>query len=137
MLAAVLHATGFAQKPAARFVQKSPDPEARNKRAVSVAPTRPDNSVQTPQSHYDAASIPKSGSSSARELAKIEQSSVHQIKTNHPKNVSLRPGSQAMLGKQPPTKSKPIKFSYQPPKTAAKTSAKNSSPPAARSRPAH
>jgi hypothetical protein len=124
-LAAVLHATAFAQKPA--------DPESRNKRAVSVAPTRPANSVRTQQSHYDATSVPKTGSSSARDLAKIEQSSVHQIKTSPKKNASLKPGP--VPAKQAQTKRKPIKFSYQPPKTAAKTSAKNSSPPVARSRP--
>jgi hypothetical protein len=135
MLAAVLHTPAFAQHTKV-VAQKTADPETRNKRAVSVAPTRPVNSVQTPRSHYDPTSVPKS-ESSARELAKIEQSSVHQIKASHPKSGTLKPSSQAVAGKQAPTKNTPIKFSYQPPKTAAKTSAKNSSPTTARSRPAH
>lgn len=125
-LAAVLHTTAFAQKPA--------DPEARNKRAVSVSSSRATNSEQT---QYEATSVPKSGSSSARDLAKIEQSSIHQVKASPKKNAGSKPGSPAVFGKQPQTKGKPIKFSYQPPKTTGKTSAKNPAPAAGRSRPAH
>lgn len=136
-LAAVLYTPAFAQKPASASAQKQADPEMRNKRAVSVTPVRPRNSVQTERSHYGAASVSKSGSSPARELAKIEQSSVHHIKANPKRNASLTPSSQAVTGKQPSTRNKPIKFSYQPPKTAVKNSAKNPSSPGARSRPAH
>ena len=127
ILAAVLHATVFAQKP--------PDPEVRNKRAVSVALTRPSNSVKTQQSRYDVASVPKSGSSSARDLAKIEQSSVQQIKATRKKNASSKPGSQAVPRTQSQSKSKPMNFSYHAPKTVVKTSAKTPSSAPGRSRP--
>jgi hypothetical protein len=133
ILAAVLHTAVFAQKPL--------DPEARNKRAVSIPPTRPANSVQTHRSRSAATSVPKPPSSSARassarDLAKIERTSVQQIKTPRKKNVSSKPGPQVVSGTQPQTKSKPMKFSYQPPKAAGKTSsAKNPRPPSIPSRP--
>jgi hypothetical protein len=132
ILAAVLHTAVFAQKP--------PDPEARNKRAVSIPPTRPANSVQTRRSR-SVASVPKPGSSfarlsSARDLAKIERTNVQQIKTTRKKNASSKPGSKAVSGTQPQTKNKPMKFSYQPPKAPGKTtSAKNPPPRRVPSRP--
>jgi hypothetical protein len=126
ILAAVLHLAIFAQKP--------PDPEARNKRAVSVTPVRPASSVQTHPSRSAATSVPKSGSSAARDLAKIERTSVQQMKPTHKKDGASKPGAQAVPGKQAPTKSKPMKFSYQAPTPAGKTSAKNPPPPPVRSR---
>ena len=126
ILGAVLHTAVYAQKP--------PNPEARNKRAVSIPPTRPANSVRTHRYRSAATSVPKAGSpsaraSSARDLTKIERTSVQQIKTTHKKNASSKPGPKAVSGTQPQTKSKPMKFSYQPPKPAGKTtSAKNPQP---------
>ena len=126
ILAAILHTAVFAQRP--------PDPEARNKRAVSIAPTQPANSVQTHRSRSAATSVPNHGSSSARDLAKIEHTSVQQIKTTHKKDASSKPGPKAVSGTQPQTKSKPMKFSYHPAKTAGKTtSAKNPQPSPVRS----
>jgi hypothetical protein len=120
-LAAVLHITAFAQR--------QPDPEAGNKRAVSVAPSGHTNSVQAPRPQSAAASIPRSGLSSARDLAKIERTSVQQIKITHKTKAGSKPGAQAVPGTQPQTRSKPMKFSYHAPKAAAKaTSAKNPAP---------
>src|SRR5947207_1984873 len=121
MLAAVLQATALAQK--------TPDPEARNKRSVSVAPIRHTNSVQTHRSEPQTTSVPKSGSSSARDLAKIERASVQQIKATH----KTKPSTQAVPGTKPQTQSKPMKFSYHPPTAAGKPSAKNSAPAPGRS----
>lgn len=135
VLAAVLHAAAFAQKPE--------DPEARNKKAVSVAPPRANsagpylrpNSAEPHRSQPDATSVPKSGSS-ARDLAKVERSSVQQMKTTHKTNASSKPGASAVAATQPQTKSKPMKFSYHPPQAAGKiTSAENPPPPPVRSRP--
>jgi len=70
-------------------------------------------------------------------LAKIEQSSIHQIKATHKKNASSKPGSQSVTGKQAQTKSKPMKFSYHAPKAAGNSglNAPPSSPnPSARTR---
>jgi hypothetical protein len=126
-LAAVLYTTAFAQK-------KPEDTEARNKRAVSVAPARHSNSLETPRSHYDPITVPKSGSSSSRELAKIEQSSVHQVKNSPKTNTASRTRVQPVAGTQSRTKSKPMKFSYHAPTAANKTSAKNPSSPLLRAR---
>jgi hypothetical protein len=119
----------------ATVAQKTPDPEARNKRAVSVAPARTSNSVKPHRSRSDTPSVPRSGSSSARELAKIEGTSVQQIKATHKKSASSKPGNQAVPATQPQTKSKPMKFSYHAPSPADKISAKNPSPAPVRSRP--
>jgi hypothetical protein len=123
VVVAVLHFAAFAQKP--------PDPEARNKQAISVAGTRPGSSVQPHRSHYDAITVPKSGSSSARDLAKIEQSSVQRMKTTHKANNNLKTAS-ALPATKSQTGNKPINFSYQPPKAAAKA-ATNPPSPASRS----
>lgn len=128
IIVAIVHAVSFAQKP--------PDPEARNKQAVSVAPIRPGTAVQPHRSRPDATSVSKSGSSSARELVKIERTSAQQMKTTH-RNVNSKPVSQAVSEKQAPTKNKPIKFSYQPPKNAGVPSAKNTPPPATQSHKPH
>jgi hypothetical protein len=121
-LGAALHAAAFAQKPA--------DPEARNKHAVSVMPTRPANSVQAHRSRSDATSVPDN-SSSTQELAKIERTGVQQIKTTHKKTATSKPAPQAVPGTLPQTKSKPMKFSYQSPKAAGKTTSTKNPPPAA------
>jgi hypothetical protein len=127
ILAAVLHLAVLAQKP--------PDPEARNRRAVSVTPVRPATSVQTHPSAPDATSVPKSGSSSARDLAKIERTSVQRMKTTHKANNNVKTASSASPGPQPQTKNKAIKFSYHAPQAAANASAKNPPPPPVRSHP--
>lgn len=134
ILAAILHAVAFAQKPQ--------DPELRNKRAVSVAPARRANSAERHQGSHsgelhrsqpEPTSVPKSGSSSAVDLAKVERSSVQQMKTAHKTNASSKPGVSAGAATQPQTKSKPMKFSYHPPKAAGKIPAKNPPPPPVRS----
>ena len=114
------------------LAQKAQDPELRNKHAVSVGPTRPTKSVQTHRSQPEASSVPKSGSSSARDLAKVERSSVQQMKTTHKTNASSKPGASAVAATQPQTKSKPMKFSYHPPKAAGNIPAKNPPPPPVR-----
>jgi hypothetical protein len=120
----------------AAFAQKTQDPEARNKRAVSVSPTRPTNPVQAHRSQPSAPTVPKSGSVSAQDLAKVERASVQRMKTTHKTNTSSKSGSTAAPVTQPQTKSKPMKFSYHPPPAAGKTiSGKNPPPPPVRSRP--
>lgn len=120
--------------PVAAFGQKPQDPEARNKRAVTVVPNRPGNSAPR-RSQPEANSVPRSGSASARDLEKIERTSVQQMKTTHKANNNLKAGS-ASAGTHPQNKNKPMKFSYHAPKAAGETnSAKNPPPRPVRSRP--
>ena len=116
------------------FAQKLPDPEARNKSAVSVASTRSATSVQTHRSRSAATSVPKSGSSTARDLAKIERTSVQQMKATHKTTASSKPKAPAVSGPQPQTKSKPMKFSYNPPNASGKTTSVKNPPSPRRSR---
>jgi cytoskeletal protein RodZ len=97
------------------FAQKLPDPEARNKSAVSVASTRSATSVQTHRSRSAA-------------------TSVQQMKATHKTTASSKPKAPAVSGPQPQTKSKPMKFSYNPPNASGKTTSVKNPPSPRRSR---
>jgi hypothetical protein len=137
VVAATLHTAAFAQKPL--------DPEARNKRAVSVAepranPTgvrRTPNSAEPHRSQPQAASVSKAATSTARDLAKVERASVQQMKTTHKANKDLKTASSASPAIKPQSSNKPIKFSYHPPQAAGKNSVKNPPPAPVRSHPIH
>jgi hypothetical protein len=111
----------------AAFAQKTQDPELRNKRATAV-------NVQ-PHKYRPAATRPATaGSSSAHDLAKIEQNSVSKINPRHkarPASPAAHPAVQ--IAQVAPDKNKPVKFSYHPPqgsKTAANAApATTSAPP--------
>jgi hypothetical protein len=93
----------------AAFGQKTQDPELRNKRAtaVNVQPHRYQSTVTRPAN---------AGSSSAHDLAKIEQNSVSKINPRHkasPGSPAAHPAAQT--AQVLPNKNKPVKFSYHPP----------------------
>jgi hypothetical protein len=135
VVAATLHAAAFAQKPE--------DPEARNKRAVSVVQPRANpsrvrveaNSAE-PHRSTDRTSVPKPAASTARDLAKIERTSVQQMKTTH-KAKNNSKAAPSLPATQAQNRNKPMRFSYHPPQAANKTSVKNPQPAPVRSRPAH
>lgn len=137
VITATLHAAAFAQRPV--------DPEARNKRAVSVAEPQANpagahlkpNSAESHRSQPQQTSVRKSASSTARDLAKIERTSVQQMKTTHKANNNLKPTSSASPATKPQISNKPIKFSYHPPQAAGKASVKNPPPAPVRSHPTH
>lgn len=135
VVAAALHTAAFAQKPE--------DPEARNKRAVSVAQPRLTPSRvrveanSEPHRSPDHTSVRKSASSTARDLAKIERTSVQQMKATHKAKNTSKAAPPALPGDRPQSKKKPINFSYQRPQAANKTSVKNPQPAPVRSRPTH
>jgi len=113
----------------AAFAQKTPDPELRNERAVSVKPQgrpvsaeprQPAVSVEPHRSRSVATSAPKTGSS-ARDLEKAERTSLQNTK-KHPKATSGRTQAAANTGTGTP-KGKPVKFSYHPPQAAGKKTA--------------
>jgi len=137
VLAAALHTAAFAQKPE--------NPEARNKRAVSVAQpgANPDgarlrpNSAEPHRSQPQGTSVPKPASSLARELAKTERGSVQQMKTTHRENNNLKTAPSASPASKPQNNNKPIKFSYHAPQAGSKNSVKNPPPAPVRSHPTH
>ena len=137
VVAATLHTAALAQKPT--------DPEARNKRAVSVAEPRAKtagarrrpNSAEPHRSHPQSASVSKAATSTARDLAKVERTSVQQMKTTHKANKDLKTASSASPAAKPQSSNKPIKFSYHPPQAAPKNSVKNPPPAPVRSHPTH
>jgi hypothetical protein len=98
-LAAALQRPAFAQK-------KTPDPETRNKRAVSVEPQKSGSGATSPV---------KGNAATARDLAKIEQSG--KANTTH-KAKSSSTTVAAKIPPEPQPKSKPIKFSHHAPKAS-------------------
>lgn len=95
----------------AAFAQKKQDPDLRDKQAVSVKSTKP---------HSAAASPVRARSSSASDLAKIEQNSIQKMKVTH-KAGSASAGAAPANAVAAQPKGKPVKFSYQPPKATGKT----------------
>jgi hypothetical protein len=137
VVAATLHTAAFAQKPV--------DPEVRNKRAVSVAEPRANpagvrrrsNSAEPHRYQPQETSVSKAASATTRDLAKVERTSVQQIKTTHKANNNLKTMSSASPATKPQTSNKPIKFSYHPPQGAGKNSVKSPPPAPVRSHPTH
>ena len=107
--------------------QKTQDPELRNKRATAA-------NVQPHRYHPTATKPATAGSSSAHDLAKIEQNSVSKINSRHKAN-SGSPAAHpaAQTAQVAPNKNKPVKFSYHPPQasntTANPAPATTSAPP--------
>lgn len=106
VLAAAIQTAAFAQK-------KTSDPEARNKRAVSVTESHGSGSAASPV---------KSNNSSAKNLAKIEQSGIQRMKATHTARSGSRAATPANTGAIQ-HKGKPVKFSYQRPKADKTASA--------------
>jgi hypothetical protein len=109
------------------FAQKTQDPDLSDKRATAVT-------VQPHGSHRVAATPVGARTSSAHDLAQIEQNSVSKINPRH-KASSGSPAAHpaAQTAQVAPNKNKPVKFSYRPPQgsnTAANAApATTSAPP--------
>ena len=118
----------------AAFAQKTSDPEARNKRAVSVTPQRRAVSAE-PHRSGSAASPVKSSNSSTQDLAKIEKNGIQKMKATH-KAGSASPAATPANTGAVQHEGKSMKFSYQPPKaadkTASTTGSRTQSPPKGR-----